>query len=120
MLTRWERVYSVGMKVLAVLSVVLASMVVRCSLAADVTPAPAEEIAMTMVAATAEVESTVSVALDETQPATDVPTQPAGWCTGCVVQCLRISISLTPSGLRLHAITEKIEYSPELNDWGIT
>ena len=81
---------------------------------------PAEEIAMTVVTATAEVESTVSVALDETQRATDVPTQPAGWCTGCVVQCLRISISLTPSGLRLHAITEKIEYSPELNDWGIT
>ena len=102
------RVYSVGMKVLAVLLVTLAAMATGCSLAADVTLPPAGEIAMTVVASTAEVESTMSVALDETQRATDVPTQPAGWYTGCVVQCLRISISLTPSGLRLHPITEKI------------
>ena len=55
------------MKVLAILLVTLASMIVGCSLAADVTPPPAEEIATTMVAATAELESTVAVALQETQ-----------------------------------------------------
>jgi len=38
---------------------------------------PAEEIAEVTVAGTAKVESTVVVALQETQPATDVPTQPA-------------------------------------------
>ena len=57
------------MKVLAILLVTLASMIVGCSLAADVTPPPAEEIATTMVAATAELESAVAVALQETQPA---------------------------------------------------
>ena len=57
------------MKVLAILLVTLASMIVGCSLAADVTPPPAEEIATTMVAATAELESAVAVALQETKPA---------------------------------------------------
>ena len=63
------------MRRLAVLLVALASLVAGCSLAADVTPPPAEEIAEVAVADTAEVESTVAVALQETQPATDGPTQ---------------------------------------------
>ena len=66
------------MKKLAVLLVTLASMIVGCSLAADVTPPPAEQIgmtaetiAMTMVAATVEVDGGVASALQETQSATD-------------------------------------------------
>ena len=51
------------------LMVTLALMVAGCSLAADVTPPPAEEIAQTMVTATAEFESAVAVPLQETQPA---------------------------------------------------
>ena len=65
------------MKVRAVLLVTLASMIIGCSLAADVTPPPAEEIAEVAVTATAEVESTVAVVLQETQPATAVPTETA-------------------------------------------
>ena len=65
------------MKVLAVLLVTLASLAAGCSLASDVTPPPAEEIAEVTVADTAEFESPVTVAAQETHPATDVLTQPA-------------------------------------------
>ena len=37
---------------------------------------PADEIVDSAVSDTAEIENTVTVALQETQPATDVPTQP--------------------------------------------
>ena len=65
--------YSVDMKKLAALLVTLALMVAGCSLAADVTPRPAEEIAKVTVAAIEELESAVAVALTETQIAQPPP-----------------------------------------------
>ncbi len=79
------------MKKLAALLVTLALMVAGCSLAADVTPPPAEEIAEVAVADTAEVESTVAVALQEAQIATDIPSQ-----TGTDTQTLAPTPTLSP------------------------